>query len=432
MSTSPASSDRARGHAGPLPDRPLRGRLGRLQPDPHRRGVRPGRSACPAGSCTACGPWPRWRAHTPRPPAGRSSSSASRSSSAAWGVLEREDHGHGHRRARSTDGVATVSSKAEQAGEPDHPERGGRANGGGRWQYHCRNCRRHFEHFELAWRRTRRRWGVDRRETGRVAPGATGTRSGPTYNLAPVLTERQELVLRKVVEEYLEAGAPVGSKALAAGSEWGPSTIRHELAQPRGARAARPSAHLGRPGARPRPATATSSTGCCPTTTATPPLALSLVRREIDEAMRVDDRDALAGDQPAGDRHRAADRDLDDPPHRGAGAPAPGADGRRDHLDRRRDQAAVHLRAARSTRARRLGGELPERAPRRARARRADAPPAPARPVAARSTEAAFLDALPPAFTELEEAAAGHAVRRGHRAAAAARALRRRLASSTR
>ena len=45
-----------------------------------------------------------------------------------------------------------------------------------------------------------------------------------------MLTERQELVLRKVVEEYLEAGAPVGSKVLSAGVDWGPSTIRHELA----------------------------------------------------------------------------------------------------------------------------------------------------------------------------------------------------------
>jgi heat-inducible transcriptional repressor len=45
-----------------------------------------------------------------------------------------------------------------------------------------------------------------------------------------VLTDRQELVLRRVVEEYLEAGLPVGSKGLAAESEWGPSTIRNELA----------------------------------------------------------------------------------------------------------------------------------------------------------------------------------------------------------
>src|SRR5947207_15185886 len=50
----------------------------------------------------------------------------------------------------------------------------------------------------------------------------------PTISL--MLTPRQELVLRKVVEEYLEAGAPVGSKSLAADVRWGPSTIRHELA----------------------------------------------------------------------------------------------------------------------------------------------------------------------------------------------------------
>ena len=42
-----------------------------------------------------------------------------------------------------------------------------------------------------------------------------------------MLTDRQELVLRRLVEEYLDAGAPVGSKALSAAFEWGPSTIRH-------------------------------------------------------------------------------------------------------------------------------------------------------------------------------------------------------------
>ena len=45
-----------------------------------------------------------------------------------------------------------------------------------------------------------------------------------------MLSVRQELVLRKVVEEYLEAGVPVGSKLLAEEVEWGPSTIRNELA----------------------------------------------------------------------------------------------------------------------------------------------------------------------------------------------------------
>jgi heat-inducible transcriptional repressor len=47
-----------------------------------------------------------------------------------------------------------------------------------------------------------------------------------------MLTERQELILRKVVEGHLELGQPVGSKVLAEDIEveWGPSTVRHELA----------------------------------------------------------------------------------------------------------------------------------------------------------------------------------------------------------
>jgi heat-inducible transcriptional repressor len=47
-----------------------------------------------------------------------------------------------------------------------------------------------------------------------------------------VLTPRQEVILRKVVEAYADTGVPVGSKALAADPdiEAGPSTVRHELA----------------------------------------------------------------------------------------------------------------------------------------------------------------------------------------------------------
>ena len=48
---------------------------------------------------------------------------------------------------------------------------------------------------------------------------------------AVMLSERQELVLRNVIEEYLTAGVPVGSRLLSAGVQWGPSTIRNELAQ---------------------------------------------------------------------------------------------------------------------------------------------------------------------------------------------------------
>jgi heat-inducible transcriptional repressor len=103
-----------------------------------------------------------------------------------------------------------------------------------------------------------------------------------------MLSDRQELVLRKVVEEYLEAGAPVGSKALSADVEWGPSTIRHELAS------------LEELGLLAHPHT---SAGRIPTEAgyryfvdrllptdpgpSTPRLSLSLVRRELDEAMRV-------------------------------------------------------------------------------------------------------------------------------------------------
>jgi heat-inducible transcriptional repressor len=101
-----------------------------------------------------------------------------------------------------------------------------------------------------------------------------------------VLTQRQELVLRKVVEEYLEAGSPIGSKSLSAGVEWGPSTIRNELAS------------LEELGLLGHPHT---SAGRVPTEAgyryfvdrllpaddAGPGLSLSLVRRELDEAMRV-------------------------------------------------------------------------------------------------------------------------------------------------
>ena len=99
------------------------------------------------------------------------------------------------------------------------------------------------------------------------------------------MSDRQELVLRMVVEEYLADGAPVASKALAAGVAWGPSTIRHELAS------------LEELGLLAHPHT---SAGRVPTQAGYryfvdkllpeevgPPLALTLVRREIDEAMRV-------------------------------------------------------------------------------------------------------------------------------------------------
>jgi heat-inducible transcriptional repressor len=103
-----------------------------------------------------------------------------------------------------------------------------------------------------------------------------------------VLTERQELVLRKVVEEYLDGGVPVGSKLLAGAVQWGPSTIRNELAQ------------LEEQGLLAHPHT---SAGRIPTEAGyryfvdrlltpgserdAPRLSLSLMRRELDDAMHV-------------------------------------------------------------------------------------------------------------------------------------------------
>jgi heat-inducible transcriptional repressor len=101
-----------------------------------------------------------------------------------------------------------------------------------------------------------------------------------------MLTERQELVLRRLVQEHLDVGQPVGSKVLSATFEWGPSTIRHELA------------NLEELGLLAHPHT---SAGRVPTEAGYryfvdrllpadptgPALSLSLVRREVDEAMRV-------------------------------------------------------------------------------------------------------------------------------------------------
>ena len=103
-----------------------------------------------------------------------------------------------------------------------------------------------------------------------------------------MLTERQELVLQRLIEEFLRGGAPVGSKLLASATEWGPSTIRNELAS------------LEEVGLLAHPHT---SAGRIPTEAgyrhfvdgllaggapeSAPKLSLSLVRRELDEAMQV-------------------------------------------------------------------------------------------------------------------------------------------------
>jgi len=104
-----------------------------------------------------------------------------------------------------------------------------------------------------------------------------------------VLTARQELLLGKVIDGFSATGQPVGSKALASDPdvEYGPSTIRNELAV------------LEERGLLAHPHT---SAGRIPTDAGyryfvdrllparqegRAELQLSLVRREVDEAMRV-------------------------------------------------------------------------------------------------------------------------------------------------
>lgn len=106
-----------------------------------------------------------------------------------------------------------------------------------------------------------------------------------------ILTSRQEQILRKVVEEHLHSGQPVGSKTIAADPalDCGPSTVRNELAlleaqgllahpHTSAGRVPTDAGHryvvdglLGSEGGSSRPR----------------PLALSLSRHEVEEAMQL-------------------------------------------------------------------------------------------------------------------------------------------------
>ena len=296
------------------------------------------RSGCPGGSSTACGRWRRSPAPIPRPPAARSKLKRLSVQFRGMGELGEEIVVHGtvarggrRRRDRRLRGGAVRQA--------DHPQRRGGAHRSGSPAEHA----------------SYNQGRADRPPGARAAQGRRG-------------------VPRRRRARGLEG-------ARRASVEWGPSTIRHELA------------NLEELGLLAHPHT---SAGRIPTEAGYRYFVDRLLPDEVGTSAAVavarpprarrgdagDHGDALAGHQPAGDRHRAPDRDLDDPPRRGAGAPAAGADGGRDHLDGWRHQAPVHVRAAGRPRARGLGRELPQRAARRARPRRADAPPAAARSVA--------------------------------------------------
>lgn len=106
-----------------------------------------------------------------------------------------------------------------------------------------------------------------------------------------MLSERQELILRLVVEAYLEAGRPVPSKEVAERPEveWGPSTVRAELAALEAAGyLTHPHTSAGRvptdAGYR-RYVDSMMASGRVPARPGAE-LELSRLRREVDEAMR--------------------------------------------------------------------------------------------------------------------------------------------------
>ena len=108
-----------------------------------------------------------------------------------------------------------------------------------------------------------------------------------------MLSERQELILDIAVDAYLKTGTPVGSHAIAerAGFDWGPSTVRAELAAlEREGYLMQPHTSAGRvptdSGYR-RYADDLIESGARPSPGGTAPGAgLSRVRREVEDALR--------------------------------------------------------------------------------------------------------------------------------------------------
>ncbi|HEY5260688.1 MAG TPA: heat-inducible transcriptional repressor HrcA [Solirubrobacteraceae bacterium] len=106
-----------------------------------------------------------------------------------------------------------------------------------------------------------------------------------------MLTPRQELILCKVVEDYLHSGQPVASKTIAADPslDCGPSTIRNELALlEEHDLLAHPHTSAGRvPTDAGHRYVVDRMLGAGKSLVPARPLALSLTRREVEEAMRV-------------------------------------------------------------------------------------------------------------------------------------------------
>ena len=185
--------------------------------------------------------------------------------------------------------------------------------------------------------------------------------------------DRQREILRRVVEEYVASGQPVGSKNLVDARGHARVAVDRpgRAGRARAPRPAHASAHVR--GTRPdggglsllrrRACSSASSRGPSPF-----PLDLAAARSEVEAALQETTETlsqatrllALVSAPPLQAAHRAA--------RRSAAAAAAGRDGRHDHVHRRRVEArSSHFDGAGRLRARALGGRVPERAARRAR-----------------------------------------------------------------
>src|SRR6185503_5234144 len=170
--------------------------------------------------------------------------------------------------------------------------RDGRARAGDRRHRHGQIRRRQPGRDRHRRRPGRQRPDQERRGRARAV---TGGLVGGAYVAPPriklMLSARQELILRRVVEAYLDSGRPVPSKEVAERPEveWGPSTVRAELAALEAAGyLTHPHTSAGRVptdvGYRDYVDSMLSS-GQVPAQSSAE-LQISRLRREVDEAMR--------------------------------------------------------------------------------------------------------------------------------------------------
>ena len=187
------------------------------------------------------------------------------------------------------------------------------------------------------------------------------------------LTARKREILRRVIEEYVATGQPVGSRVLVERS--GPRRLVVDRARrARRARDARPAdapAHVRRSNAdRERlPGLRRGARRHARGTARRARRRPALDARRDRAGAAHDDGHALGRDAAACARLGAVARDRVDPAHRGPHAAADERHGRRDHVDGRRDEAGVPARGAGRSRPRRLGGRVPRGAARRRAAR---------------------------------------------------------------